>query len=132
MSEIAPHRPSAVVLPPAAPVVQADAGVRQVGMLVYGLYLGSFVMPPAILGGLLLAYMNREAAPDWLKTHFTAQIRGFWLYMAYLAVSILLCAVLIGFVLIFAVMGWFVTRQVMGLGWILKGEAHPRPKSWLV
>jgi uncharacterized membrane protein len=131
MSEIAPHRPSAVLLPPAAPAVSTDEGVRQVAMLVYGLYLGSFIMPPAILGGLMLAYMNREAAPNWLKSHFTAQIRGFWLYLAYLTVSILLCAVLIGFGLIFVVMGWFITRQIMGLGWILKGEAHPRPKSWL-
>jgi len=131
MSEIGPHRPAAVLLPPAAPAVAADEGVRQVAMLVYGLYLGSFLMPPAILGGLLLAYMNREAAPDWLKTHFTAQVRGFWLYLAYLTVSVLLCAVLIGFVLIFVVMGWFVTRQIMGLGWLMKGEAHPRPKAWL-
>jgi uncharacterized membrane protein len=131
MSEIGPHRPAAVLLPPAAPAVAADESVRQVAMLVYGLYLGSFLMPPAILGGLLLAYMNREAAPDWLKTHFTAQVRGFWLYLAYLTVSVLLCAVLIGFVLIFVVMGWFVTRQIMGLGWLMKGEAHPRPKAWL-
>jgi uncharacterized membrane protein len=131
MSEIAPHRPAAVLLPPAAPALAADEGVRQVALLVYGLYLGSFLMPPAILGGLMLAYMNRETAPEWLKSHFTAQIRGFWLYLAYLTVSILLCAVLIGFVLIFVVMGWFITRQIMGLGWVLKGEAHPRPKSWL-
>ena len=88
-------------------------------------------MPPAILGGLLLAYMNRESAPDWLKTHFTSQIRGFWLYMVYLAISILACAVLIGFLMIFAAMGWFVTRHIIGLGWLLKREAHPRPRSWL-
>ena len=131
MSEIAPLRPSAIVLPPAQlPAgVAADEGARQVAMLIYGLYLASFVVPPLIIGGLALAYMNRETAPEWLKTHFTAQIRGFWLYLAYLTVSILLCAVLIGFLLIFAAMGWFITRQVLGLGWLLKREAHPRPMA---
>jgi uncharacterized membrane protein len=134
MSEIAPHRPSAIVLPSAQlPAgVAADEGARQVAMLVYGLYLASFVMPPLIIGGLVLAYMNRETAPGGLQSHFTSQVRAFWLYLAYLVVSILLCAVLIGFLLIFATMGWFITRQVLGLGWLLKREAHPRPLAWIV
>jgi uncharacterized membrane protein len=134
MSDIAPYRPAAVVLP-AANALQAapaiDEGVRQNAFLVYGLYGASFVFPPLIFGGLMLAYMNREGAPDWLKSHFTFQIRTFWLYLAYLTVSILLCAVLIGFLLIFAVMGWFITRQVLGVGRLLKREAQPRPTSWL-
>ena len=132
MSEVAPHRPAAVVLPRSTSLVAApvDEGVRQNALLVYGLYLGSFVFPPLILGGLMLAYMNRETAPDWLKSHFTFQIRTFWLYIGYLALSILLCAVLIGFLLIFATMGWFITRQVLGIGTLLKREAHPRPTSW--
>lgn len=109
----------------------ADEGARSVALLVYGLNLASFVMPPLIVGAVILAYMNRETAPDWLKTHFTFQVRSFWLYLAYLAVSILLCAVLIGFLLIFVAIGWFVTRQVLGLNWALKREACPRPTAWL-
>jgi uncharacterized membrane protein len=133
MSDIAPYRPAAVVLPAASALQAApvDEGVRQNAFLVYGLYGASFVFPPLIFGGLMLAYMNREGAPDWLKSHFSFQIRTFWLYLAYLAVSILLCAVLIGFLLIFAAIGWFVTRQVLGLNWTLKREACPRPTAWI-
>ncbi len=132
MSDLAPIRPTAVVLPPATGLAAAaDDGQRNVALLVYGLNLASFVMPPLFVGAVILAYMNRETAPDWLKTHFTFQVRTFWLYLAYLAVSILLCAVLIGFLLIFAAMGWFVTRQVLGLNWTLKREACPRPTAWL-
>ena len=133
MSDLAPIRPAAVVLPPAPGLAAApaDEAARNVALLVYGLNLASFVLPPLIVGAVMLAYTNRETAPDWLKSHFTFQVRTFWLYLGYLAVSILLCAVLIGFLLIFAVIGWFVTRQVRGLHWTLKGEACPRPTAWL-
>jgi uncharacterized membrane protein len=109
----------------------ADDRSRSVALLVYVLNLASFVMPPLMVGAAILAYMNRETAPDWLKSHFTFQVRTFWLYLGYLAVSILLCAVLIGFLLIFAAIGWFVTRQVLGLNWTLKREACPRPTAWI-
>ncbi|HWF77433.1 MAG TPA: hypothetical protein VN694_09680 [Caulobacteraceae bacterium] len=133
MSDLAPIRPSAVVLPPATGMAAApaDDGTRSVALLVYALNLASLVMPPLIVGAVILAYMNRETAPDWLKSHFTFQVRTFWLYLGYLAVSILLCAVLIGFLLIFAAIGWFVTRQVLGLNWTLKREACPRPTAWI-
>jgi len=133
VSDLAPIRPTAVVLPsaPGLAVAPADEATRNVALLVYGLNLASFVMPPLIVGAAILAYMNRETAPDWLKSHFTFQVRTFWLYLGYLAISILLCAVLIGFLLIFAAMGWFVTRQVLGLNWTLKREACPRPTAWL-
>ena len=133
MSDLAPIRPTAVLLPPASglAVAPADEATRNVALLVYGLNLASFVMPPLFVGAVILAYMNRETAPDWLTSHFTFQVRTFWLYLAYLAVSILLCAVLIGFLLIFAAMGWFVTRQVLGLNWALKREPCPRPTAWL-
>jgi uncharacterized membrane protein len=130
MSELTPYQPSAVALPPTAPIA-ADEGVRQVALLVYGLYLASLVMPPLLIAGAGLAYANRETAPDWLRSHFGFQVRTFWLYLAYLAVSILMCAVLIGFPMIVAAMGWFVTRQVMGLGYVLKREAHPKPFAWV-
>jgi len=125
MSEIAPHNPAAVLLPPASSAL-ADEGQRRAAALVYGLYLGSFLLPPAIFGGLMLANLNRATAPDWLKTHYAAQIRGFWLYMGFLALSILLCAVLVGFVLIVVTMGWFFTRQLVGLNRLLKGEPSGR------
>ncbi|HEX3407072.1 MAG TPA: hypothetical protein VHS81_07525 [Caulobacteraceae bacterium] len=133
MSDLAPIRPTAVVLPsaPGLAGAPADDGARSVALLVYVLNLASFVMPPLIVGAVILAYMNRETAPDWLKSHFTFQVRTFWLYLGYLAVSILLCAVLIGFLLIFAAIGWFVTRQVLGLNWTLKREACPRPTAWI-
>jgi uncharacterized membrane protein len=133
VSDLAPIRPTAVVLPsaPGLAPVSADEATRNVALLVYGLNLASFVMPPLFVGAVILAYMNRESAPDWLKSHFTFQVRTFWLYLAYLAVSILLCAVLIGFLLILAAMGWFVTRQVLGLNWALKREPCPRPMAWL-
>src|SRR5580704_16458573 len=131
MSELAPRAPTSVLLPPAPATAALDEGARNLALLVYGLYLGSFFMPPLILGGLVLAYANRQGAPEWLQSHFTFQIRTFWLYLGYLAVSILLCAVLIGFLLIFVAMGWFVTRQVMGLARVLKAEAQPKPAAWI-
>jgi uncharacterized membrane protein len=62
--------------PPSAPA-PAAADDRQMAMVIYILYL----VPAGIthIVGLILAYVSRESAPPWLKTHYTLQIRTFWI-----------------------------------------------------
>ena len=100
-------------------------------MVVYLAYLASLAFPPLAIAGLVLAYVNRETAPDWLKSHFTFQIRTFWIGLLFWAVSIVLCVVLIGFLLILATVVWFVIRCALGLNRLLRREAYPDPESWL-
>ena len=104
---------------------------RQMAMIVYIAYLAALAFPPLAIVGLVLAYVNRDAAPDWLKSHYTFQIRTFWIGLLFWVVSIVLFWVLIGFVLIFGAYAWFIVRCALGLNRLLKREAYPNPESWV-
>ncbi|MGI9170073.1 MAG: DUF4870 family protein [Caulobacteraceae bacterium] len=91
-------------------------------------------MPAGIthIVGLVLAYVERDSAPEWLKSHYTFQIRTFWIGLLYFFVSLLLCIVLIGIPLLLATLIWFVVRCALGLSRLLRGEAYPTPQSWTI
>ena len=121
--------------PPLPPTPTANGPLsdeRQIAFVIYLCYLGSFVVQPLSLVGVVMAYVSRDAAPDWLKAHFTYQIRTFWIGLLYLEVSVLLCFVLIGFVLLLAWVAWVVVRCALGIDRILKREPPANPQSWLI
>ncbi len=123
------------ITPPPPPVqpsapVSSLADERQMAMVIYILYL----VPAGIthIVGVILAYVSRTTAPDWLKTHYTLQIRTFWIGLLYFVISCALCAILIGIPLLAAVLVWFVLRCAIGLSRLSRGEPYPTPESWLI
>jgi len=101
--------------------------------LVYILYLASALIGLTVLVGLVMAYMNRGAvAGTWAETHYTYQIRTFWIGLLYFAVSALLMMIGIGFLLAFAVVIWAIVRCVKGLQWASEGEPVPDPQNWII
>ena len=100
-------------------------------MIVYIAYLVAFAFPPLAVAGLVLAYVNRETAPDWLKSHHTFQIHTFWIGLVFSFVSFLLLFVLVGFLAMFATMAWWVVRCALGLNRLMMREAYPNPTSWI-
>ena len=100
-------------------------------MIVYITYLAAFAFPPLAIAGLVLAYVNRETAPDWLKSHYTFQIYTFWIGLLFSVVAMVLWAALIGFVLTFATMAWWVVRCALGINRLMMREAYPNPVSWI-
>jgi uncharacterized membrane protein len=124
MSEVAPS-------PPAAPNAPLN-DERQMAFVIYLLYLASLAFPPLSIAGLVLAYVNRETAPDWLKTHYQFQVRTFWIGLLYGGVSFVLCFVLIGLPLMLASLVWFIVRCALGIDRLLKREAYPTPDSWFI
>lgn len=115
--------PVAAPLPPAA-----DDG-RQMAMAVYILYLIPIGLTHII--GLVLAYVSRETAADWLKSHYTFQIRTFWIGLLYFLVALLMCVILIGFALLPLVGVWLILRCAIGLTYWSRGQPYPRPQTWL-
>jgi uncharacterized membrane protein len=99
--------------------------------IIYILYLVGLVVGLTALVGLIMAYVNKDAAPDWLKTHYEFQIRTFWIGLLYTVISGLLCLVLIGFVLILLWYVWVIIRCVKGLSALERKEAPPDPRGWL-
>jgi uncharacterized membrane protein len=120
--------------PSAPPPASAVSDERQMALIIYILYLVSCTGALGFAGivGLVLAYVNRDTAPDWLKSHYTYQIRTFWIGLLYFLVAGVLCVVLIGIPLLFAAMVWFIVRCALGLSRLLRNEPYPTPESWTI
>ena len=115
-------------------------------IVVYALYLLGFTNGLTFLVGLIVAYLNRDTAGPINASHYTFAIRTFWLSiwwflagLALIGLGIALLILLIGIPMIIAggtIIGaigvWFVVRTIMGLVYLLRGEAYPRPRTWLI
>ena len=100
--------------------------------VVYFLYIAGMFIGISALIGIVIAYINRGKAGGWVETHYTWQIRTFWIGLLYSFVSVLLMIVAIGFVLIFAVAIWVIVRCVLGLQAANRDEPVKNPESWLI
>lgn len=115
-------------------------------IVVYALYLLGFTNGLTFLAGLIVAYLNRDAAGPVNASHYTFAIRTFWMSiwwflagLALILVGLVLAVLLIGFPMMIAggaiislISVWFVVRCILGLVYLLKGEAYPRPRTWLL
>lgn len=114
--------------------------------VVYGLYLLGFTNLLTFFIGLIVAYVQRGTAGPINESHYTFAIRSFWLSIAWFLVGaalvlfgIPLSLVLIGVpmlaagvVILSAITLWFVVRCIAGLAYLVRGEAYPRPRTWLI
>lgn len=136
MTDAMPHP-----APPAAPTED-----RTMPAVVYGLYLLGLTNGITILIGLIIAYVNRDSAGPAMASHYTFQIRTFWLSIGWFVIGCLLVlfgiplslvligipAVMLGAFIMGAVGIWFVIRCVLGVIYLARGEAYPRPMNWLI
>ncbi|MGF1549628.1 MAG: DUF4870 family protein [Sphingomonadaceae bacterium] len=101
--------------------------------IVAGLYLAGFIVGITVPVGLVLAYLwKAEAGEPWERSHFSYQIRTFWIGLAWAIAGTLLTFILVGFVVLFALALWIIVRSLNSL---LKASEHrpiPEPRSWLV
>lgn len=100
--------------------------------VVYFLYIAGMFIGISALIGIVIAYVNRGKAGGWVETHYTWQIRTFWIGLLYSFVSVLLMIVGIGFLLMFAVAIWVIVRCVLGLQAANRDEPVRNPESWLI
>ncbi len=116
--------------PPAAPPPAAAPG-ETAAKIVYLLYLATLLTGGVTaLVGVVMAYVYRDDAPDWLETHFRFQIRTFWLGLAYAVVGAVLTLVAVGFAVLVFLAVWLVVRCVKGLKFANRHEAYPDPVGW--
>ena len=119
---------------------------RTLPAVVYGLYLLGLLNGLTIFVGLIIAYANKDGAAPSLRTHYVFQIRTFWTAIGWWVIgatlifwgailSLILVGVPLLFLgwLIFAVGHiWFALRCILGAYYLARGEAYPRPRTWLV
>lgn len=112
-------------------VAQDKPTTEGTAKIVYILYLAGIVFGVTGIVGVVMAYINRGDAPEWLESHYQFQIRTFWIGALYMVVGSLLSVVIIGwFILLFWVV-WLIVRCVKGMKALDEREAHPNPTGWM-
>ena len=100
-------------------------------MVVYALYLASFVVGFTSVIGVVIAYVYRGKGPEWLDEHYRYQIRTFWIGLLYASVATLLTVVLIGIPLLIALAVWLIVRCVKGFRGLQEKRAPDNVAPWL-
>ena len=129
-----------------APAVERHDEDKLLPLVVYGLYLLGFTNGLTFLVGLIVAYANRAEAGPVNESHYTFAVRTFWLSIWWFligalmfVVGLVLSIVLVGIPVLMAgvficgaVSVWFIARCIMGIVFLMRGEAYPRPMTWLI
>jgi len=100
-------------------------------MVVYALYLASFILGFTSLIGVVIAYVYKGKGPGWLDEHYRYQIRTFWIGFLYAVVFSLLTVILIGFPLLVALAVWLIIRCVKGFKGLQEKRAPSNVNTWL-
>jgi uncharacterized membrane protein len=111
-------------------VTAERTGNPDTAKVIYVLYLVGLVNGITILIGLVMAYIYRDDAPDWLRTHYTAQIRMFWIGLLYSAIAGVLLIALIGFALYVIIAVWWIIRCIKGFQQLEKKGPYQNYESW--
>lgn len=99
--------------------------------VIYALYALSVVFGVTAIIGVVLAYLARDDAPNWLASHFRFQIRTFWLLVLFIFIGILLTMVLIGILVLIATIVWLIIRCVKGWRHLDRLEPVENVETWL-
>lgn len=101
----------------------------------YANYILNLLAPFNGLTGIVaivLAYLKRNDANDLLDSHYTYQIRTFWIGLLGFITSILLMFVLVGFVTLPLLAIWWFLRNGVGLKRLLDNQELVDPDTWLI
>ncbi len=112
-------------------VAQEKPTTEGTAKIVYMLYLIGIIFGATGIIGVVMAYINRGDAPEWLRTHYQFQIRTFWIGALYILIGAILMFVLIGYLVLLFWMVWLIVRCVKGMKSLEQKEAHPNPTGWM-
>jgi uncharacterized membrane protein len=111
-------------------VTAERTGNPDTAKIIYILYLVGLVNGITIIVGVIMAYVYRDGAPDWLRTHYESQIRIFWIGLLYCAIAGILTFILIGVLLYVLIAVWWIVRCVKGLKHLDQRGAYPDYQGW--
>ncbi|WP_242472624.1 DUF4870 family protein [Ectothiorhodospira mobilis] len=117
-----------------APEVTPDRGAHSDDLLmpkvIYVLYiLGPFFWLTGVVG-VVMAYVYKDGAPEWMQSHYRLQIDTFWKGLAFLLPGVLLTFVLIGYLILLFWVVWLLVRAVKGLKALSERRPVERPVRW--
>ncbi len=106
-----------------------DAAEGRTANLIYILYLLSLIFGITSLVGLVMAYINKGDAPEWLQSHYRFQIRTFWIGLLLGVIGAATAVFMVGILFLVFLFVWWIVRCVKGMKYISQGSAHPDPAS---
>ena len=112
-------------------ITKSPDSATNIAKLVYALYLVGLIIPLTSIVGVIIAYIYRGEAPDWVKSHHTLQIRTFWIGLLIGIIGVVLSLVLIGYLGLLFLIIWMIVRCVIGLKTVSANPPYPKPESWL-
>jgi|GEM_PF-345558 len=98
------------------------------------------------LAALILAYVKKDTAPQWARSHYTFAIRTVWIALI-AAVALIVLGVVaiplmligIGFLMLplvgvaWVLLGiWIIVRSVVALLKAMRNEPYPNPETWMI
>jgi uncharacterized membrane protein len=107
-----------------------DPAEADTANIVYILYLVSLLVGVTSIVGVIMAYVNRAEAPEWVATHYRFQIRTFWIGLLYGAIGVATIIIVIGIFWLMFVLVWYVVRCAKGMQAISRGMPYERPATW--
>ncbi len=112
-------------------VAQDKPTTEGTGKTVYILYLVGIIFGITGIIGVIMAYINKNDAPDWLKSHYQFQIRTFWIGGLYMLIGVILSFILIGYLVFLFWVVWLIVRCIKGMKSLDQKQAHPNPTGWM-
>lgn len=98
--------------------------------IIYVLYLLALFTGITAVIGVVMAYIFKDDAPEWLRTHYELQIRTFWMALLIGVIGGILIIVFIG-VAILGLLGlWWIIRCVKGIKYLGERAPYPNHRSW--
>ncbi|MEX2367504.1 MAG: hypothetical protein WD601_12940, partial [Pseudohongiellaceae bacterium] len=97
----------------------------------YLLYMLGLVIGITGIIGVVMAYIYRDDAPPWLKSHYDFQIRTFWMGAVFMVAGVILFNVGIGVFILFFWLIWLIMRCIKGMKILDQRKAHPDTGSWM-
>ena len=119
-----------LTVPPNKPtkMIIEDSGLA---FTVYVLYLVGYFTGITALIGVIIAYLQSGSANPAMKSHYTFQIRTFWIGLLYLVVGFVLLHFIVGAVIILWWFVWSLVRNIKGLLALNRNEPIANPESWM-
>ena len=112
-------------------VVENTSNAKGTAKIVYILYMVGLLFGITGIIGVVMAYINKTDAPEWLKSHYQFQIRTFWIGAIFIFLGSVLSLILVGwFILLFWVV-WLIIRSIKGMKALEKNQAVENPTRWL-
>ncbi len=112
------------------PAERADAGGGNV-KIIYVVYLVAVIIGLLAIIGVVIAYVSRTGHSGWLNDHYRFQIRTFWIGLLYISVATVSTVFLVGWLMILAVLVWWIIRSAKGLQYASRSLPYPNVTTWL-